>query len=1139
VEADLIGEGRAGGCQTRDVASDALPTGTVTFLFTDIEGSTRLVQELGGGYSELLRKHRLLLRRAFTEHNGVEVDTQGDAFFVAFSSAPDAVAAAMDSQAALGVGPIRVRIGIHTGEASVSEEGYVGVDVHRAARICAAAHGGQVLVSASTAPLVDVDLHDLGEHRLKDLFAPIRLYQVGHDDFPPLRTLNFTNLPMQSTPLVGREQETSEVVSLLRDHRLVTLVGAGGTGKTRLAVQAAADASDNFSDGVFWVPLAELRDARMVTPAIAQAVGSPSRLEGRLAGKRMLFVIDNFEQVMSAASGIATMLDGAESVKVLATSREPLRLRAEYEFPVPTLPHGDAVALFTERARAVDPHFDSDPAVDAICRELDGVPLAIELAASRTKVLSTDEILDRLSHRLGLLTASARDAPARQQTLRATIDWSYDLLSPTEGALFARLAVFSGGWTLDAAEAICGADLDTLEGLVAKSLVTRDKRRFGMLEMIREYALERFDTLDERAELEDRHAQYFLAYAEGAEPDVANGDPAAWSRRGLEDRNIRRALDHLTQTRRSELELRLAVAVWLYWFVQASWEECVRRLEHALAEASEPLRQRALGLRALAWIKGRQRDPSEADALVADALQLAEQLGDDKLVGLCLRTQSVLEAWKPGGGDADRKRDLIEEAYRIAERSHDSQGLAALLNNDSIDARWSGDPQRALELSQRSVALTRELHDRRSLCISLPHLADAEQVVGDFGRAKAHLAEALMLCRELDFREKLIEVTNNLAAVCASEGDFGWTAALLGVAERENSFDWKPEMQEVADEYADARRATQEHLGDAEFERAVAAGRVMSLDAVHDYLTQDRQRIAPRVDIDAALALVTGLERLNPESFTIVGKYMRFDATVRASLGDAHQSIVMGLVHPGRKRNAHLIWAAPGSGKTYFVQQVVESLTGVRFAEINLASCNEASLRAFLDGIDMTGAERTLCFVDECDSQPPGFAPYELLLPSLDHAAAVAAPVVFVLAGSSGANGGEMQRRMSERPKGPDLLSRIPHDNVRTIALLDIGDRIVVAVAQFCAAAADAGRRLSTVERMALFYISVDDRLGSPRQLRELCVRAVERLLPGEDRLRYDHLFGPGNPENKAFWMQWQAHHGELANRFVDIEASR
>jgi hypothetical protein len=434
--------------------------------------------------------------------------------------------------------------------------------------------------------------------------------------------------------------------------------------------------------------------------------------------------------------------------------------------------------------------------------------------------------------------------------------------------------------------------------------------------------------------------------------------------------------------------------------------------------------------------------------------------------------------------------------------------------------------------------MNREVHDRRALCVTLPHLADAERVLGDFDKAKAHLAEALMLCRELGFREKLIEVTNNLAAVCAAAGDFGWTAALLGVAERENNFDWKPEMQEVADDYVDARNAARTFLGDVEFERAVAAGRVMSLDAVHDYLTHDRQTIAPQVDVDAALSFVIGLDRIHPATFTIVGNYIRYDANVRASLAEARQSIVMGLEHPGSKRSVHLIWAAPGSGKTYFVQQVAETLTGVRFREINLAGCSEESLRTFLDGLDMSGTKRTLCLVDECDSQPPGLAPYELLLPSLDRAVAASAPVVFVLAGSSGSDPGEMQHRIGERPKGADLLSRIPNGNVHTIPPLDITDRIVVALAQFCAAADGSGRRITTIERMALFYVSVDERLGSPRQLRELCVRAVERLLPGEERLRYDHLFSPGNPENKAFWMQWQAHHGELVNRFVAIEQS-
>jgi predicted ATPase/predicted AAA+ superfamily ATPase len=1117
------------------VAHGALPTGTVTFLFTDIEGSTRLVQELGSAYADVLHEHRRLLRGAFERHAGVEVDTQGDAFFFAFGRATDAVKAAIDGQAALTGGTVRVRMGLHTGDAVAGEEGYVGVDVHRAARICAAAHGGQILLSASSAQLVDVDLHDLGEHRLKDLFAPMRLYQVGHDDFPPLRTLNFTNLPIQSTQLVGRDRETGEVVSLLHQHRLVTLVGPGGTGKTRLALQAAADASDEFTDGVFWVPLAELRDPRLVVSAIAQAIGITGGLEGKLTSKRTLFLVDNFEQVMPAATELARLLENADSVKLLITSREPLRIAAEWAYPVPSLPHGDAVALFTARARAVDPSFDSDAAVDEICRQLDGVPLAIELAASRTTVLSTEQILERLTHRLGLLTAAVRDAPLRHQTLRATIDWSHDLLTPQERELFARLAVFSGGWTLDAAETVCGAELDALEGLVAKSLVRYADRRFGMLEMIREYAAERLAALDIAADLADQHARYFLAFAESSEPDVRRGHQSAWAQRTNEDRNIARALDHLVETGRADLELRLVAAAWQYWFITGRWDECGRRLHHAIDMTHEVSRERALVLRAAGWLAGRQHDFVYARECCEQARQVAQTIGDAELIGFTLRTLAVLETWDPNG-DPLRKVSLEEEAARSAEAIGDKNAIAALLNNTSIDARWQGDFAVALERSQKSVAMLRELDDRHALCVCLPHLADAERLLGAFDRAKMHLAEALLMCRDLGFREKLVEVINNLAVVCASSGDYGWAAALLGIVERENSFGWSPESKETGDEYEEARKAVYEQLGDAEVERAVAAGRAMSLDVVQDYLKAEGQTIAQPVDVDSALSLVVGLDRIRLGVFAAVGAYMRFDTAVREALVEARQTMVMALEHPGRKRNAHLIWAAPGSGKSYFVQQVADSMGRTRFAQVNLANSDEESLRTFLDSLDVSGTTRTLCFVDECDSPATGFSPYALLLPVMDDATAAAAPIVFVFAGSSGSSVDGMREVMAERPKGADLLSRIPVENVHSIAPLDIGDRILVALSQLRSAAAEAGRRIAAVERMALFYVSVDNRLGSPRQLRELCVRAVERLLPGEERLRYDHLFSPGNPENKAFWMQWQSRHGSLVNQFVDLD---
>jgi len=360
-----------------------LPSGTVTFLFTDIEGSTRLLQELGDGYAEALAEHRRLLREAFERHGGVEVDTQGDAFFVAFARARDALAAAEEAQRALVGEPLRVRMGVHTGEPLVTDEGYVGLDVHRAARICSAGHGGQVLVSDTTASLFDgAGLRDLGENRLKDLSAPQRLYQLGHTDFPPLKALNQTNLPLQPTSFIGRERELTEVVELLRSSRLVTLTGPGGSGKTRLALHAAAELADEFEDGVWFVPLAAVDDGELIGAAIAKATGARSELESHLQGKRALLMLDNFEHLLDDAPIVAGLLAAARDIRVLATSRARLGLAAEREYAVPTLATEDAASLFRARAEARSASFDADTAVTEICERLDGLPLK-EFAAER------------------------------------------------------------------------------------------------------------------------------------------------------------------------------------------------------------------------------------------------------------------------------------------------------------------------------------------------------------------------------------------------------------------------------------------------------------------------------------------------------------------------------------------------------------------------------------------------------------------------------------------------------------------------------------------------------------------------------------------------------------------------------------
>ncbi|HEY0443538.1 MAG TPA: tetratricopeptide repeat protein [Candidatus Limnocylindrales bacterium] len=720
---------------TARAPSGALPVGTVTFLFTDIEGSTRLSQSLGAvRYGTLLERHRTLLRDAFRSAGGVEIGTEGDSFFVVFERASNAAVAAADAQRRLASEPwepeaeIRVRMGIHSGEGILADGSYVGNDVNRAARIAAAGHGGQILVSETTSALVTdtlptgVSLRSLGEHRLKDM-RPERLCQLVVEglpaDFPMIRSLDAArnNLPTQLTSFVGREAELAEAGALLSKARLLTLTGPGGTGKTRLSLELAARAADGFRDGVYFVPLEPITEASLVPGTIAQAVGlvdrggqdPVARLIDHLGARRILLVLDNLEQVSGPARVVGELLAGAAGLTVLATSRAALHVHGEVEYPVPPLgvpdrrgaadPDGiaryESVALFVERATAARPAFrltsENASAVAEICNRLDGLPLAIELAAARIKLLSPQAILSRLENRLSLLSGGAADLPARQQTLRGAIAWSYDLLDEADRALFATLSVFVGGATLDAIEAVCrpGLDRDVLDGvasLVDKSLLRQidapdGEPRFAMLETIRDYATEQLDAEGRGDAVRERHAAWFLELAESSAGRLLTADNReTLDRLELEHDNLRAALAWATTPERASTGLRIGASLWRFWQMRGYLTEGLTRLQAVLAfpECMDFEDERLGALDAAGGLAYWQGDHVTSRVYYAEALETRRRRGDAGGIAESLYNLSFQYTFT---GEYDEARALAEEALALFESVGDAMGVAR--------ARWA------------------------------------------------------------------------------------------------------------------------------------------------------------------------------------------------------------------------------------------------------------------------------------------------------------------------------------------------------------------------------------------------------------------------------------------------------------------
>jgi predicted ATPase/class 3 adenylate cyclase len=924
-----------------DTRMSAPPTGTITFLFTDIQGSTRLWEQHPQAMETALARHNSLVREAVEGHGGYVFKTVGDAFCTAFAVAPDALAAAVATQRALlaepwgETGRLRVRIALHTGTAGAHNGDYTGFTLSRVARILAAGHGDQILLSRVTEELISdqlppgATLRDLGAHQLKDLSRPEYIFQVLApglpDRFPPLKTLErrASNLPAQMTPLIGRVQEAAAVCAQLRrpDVRLLNLIGPGGTGKTRLGLQVASDMLDEFESGIYFVGLTPISVPALVASTIAQTLGLKEgsgqpmveSLKDFLRDKHLLLLLDNFEQVVDAAPLLAELLAAAPRLKMLITSRAVLHLSGEHAFPVPplalpdsaslqsttvdvvsTLSHYTAVELFIQRAQAVKPDFQvttaNAAAVAEICARLDGLPLAIELAAARVKLFPPQALLARLSSRLKLLVGGGQDRPARQQTLRSAIDWSYDLLDAAEQALFRRMGVFAGGGTVETAEAVVAelrienaelrkdlqaqqfsilnsqfSMLDGLASLADKSLLRQEaghdgEPRFTMLETIREYALERIDTCGETETLRRQHATCFLALAEQAEPELYGAEQRIWLERlEAEHDNMRAALAWSRQelsmknealrniaadescsmlndqfATPQEIGLRLAAALWVFWWKHGYFSEGRTWLAAALerADAGAPAAARAKALHGAGSLALAQHDFAPAAELLEAGLALYQTLGDKRGCAWVISELGHLALYQ---GEDERAAARYAEGLALSRELGDSYNSAWALNHLGTVAQRRGALDQARELLAQSLALFQSLRHTAGVGTVLNQLGRVALRTGNIANARELFNESLAIFRELGQKRNIALSLVGLAGIVGQEGQAEQAARMLGAAERLlNDIGAVLEPVDRA-EYDRGVAGVRAQLDPAAFAAAWEAGRAIALEQANSF----------------------------------------------------------------------------------------------------------------------------------------------------------------------------------------------------------------------------------------------------------------------------------------------------------------